>query len=209
GQPMRRSRLGPAAWGMLVLVAIAPETGRAADPRMQLDKVVDIEKAFDGPANTDLEYLSDRYDTPIVFDQVAFKKEKVKDAPYQRTVYVPKLSAVRLETTLRLILDQLDAMYEIRGQQIVVVPNLRDGKPLKYPPPTDAQKQAQRAMRERLEKTEADISKPFDGNLKSLLDYFEDRHSLDIIIDPTAFKRLKQRDVAEATVKLEPTTAPL
>jgi hypothetical protein len=194
---------------MLVLVAAVPATGWAADPKEQLDKVVDIEKSYEGPTSLLLDYLAERYEVKIVIDKAAFAKEGIK-LPNDRTVGTPKLRGFALDTILRLILPQVDAVYEVRGNELVFVPN-REGKQRRQFPPISEQAVRQRkAYRERLEKIEVETEKEFDGPLETILEYLSDRNEFSIIVDEYAFqKKLEMSDVEKATVKLKPTKAPL
>ncbi len=153
--------------------------------------------------------MEDRYEIKFVVDRPAFAKEKIQE-PGSRAAQIPKLPGVSLDTMLRLLLEQTDAVFEIRGQQIVILPN-RDGtKRRSFPPYTQAQLAARKTMREKIAKLQIKVYKDFDGELKDILEGMSDQHGVSIIIDAAEFRRARKVDaVGQSRVKLKSGTLPV
>jgi hypothetical protein len=181
--------------------------GRAADPRIMMDKIVDIEKPFDGDLKDLLEYLADRYEIKFVVDAPAFATEKI-ELPGSRKVQLPKLPGVSLDTVLRYLLAQTDAVFEFRGQAIVILPNREGTKHRNFPPDSQAQPAARKAMRDKIAKLKFTVSKDFDGELKEILEGISDQHGISIIIDAAEFRHARSVDAVDRTeIKLKAGTS--
>jgi RNA polymerase sigma factor (sigma-70 family) len=91
--------------------------------RDTLAKPVSLENGF--PDNTTLreatEFLSSNFDVPILVDTQAFKTEG-NDAVEETPVKLRKIIGIKLDTVLRLLLDQVNGTYLIRTSYIEVVP---------------------------------------------------------------------------------------
>src|SRR5581483_10481403 len=109
----------------------ADEHSKAAGDRRaalcnKLEESVTIDKPIDNqPLKDVLEYLTDRYGVTFIVDNQAFDRDKglknVEDSP----VRLPKMSAVRLQTVLRYVLDQVSGVVLVRGDHLEITTNDR------------------------------------------------------------------------------------
>jgi hypothetical protein len=199
------------AWGsirlagtVVLLLACAAGQGFGQNQvKEQLDKSVDIDKAIEAPFRDVAGFLADRFDVKLVVDRDAFKAEKA-ELPDDKKVKVPKIPNAMLDTALRFMLSQANAVYEVRANQIVIVPNRKNGKPSAFPPVSDARKALIKMQRESLSKlTPLEIERPIEGPFKGILDFICDRFDVTIIVDTLAFeKRTMDENVWDKRVKL-------
>jgi len=188
---------------ILVSMAMAlwlfmPLSSWADDVQEKLVKNVDLDKPFEADLKDVLTFLSDRFDLKIEVDQEAFAIEKRKDPIFFR-VASPPMPGVFLDTTLRFMLTQADAVYELRGKSIVVVPNRSKGLPVRFPDYTRAQKEEirkrQKELEDRLLQLRVETGN-IDASIKEALEFITDAHKVAILIDP------KIKKIADSNVNL-------
>jgi hypothetical protein len=166
----------------LVLCLCAATASQADDIRAKLDKRIDIKLAIDAPLKDVIRYLSERYAIKIEVDDNAFEMEKLKD-PRDLRASVPKMNTVFFDTVLRLALASCNAVYEVRGDSIIIVPSRNLGKAREFPARSKVQKNAQRELAERATKWEPDVEKEFEAPIKDIVEFLSDRFDVTIVID--------------------------
>jgi len=94
---------------------------------------VNLDRGVDAgtPLKDALEFLNDRFEVPILVDSAAFKAEGL-DSVEEIAVKLPRMTAVRLSTVLRLLLDQVKGTYMIRSEYIEVT-TLAQARPEGWP----------------------------------------------------------------------------
>jgi RNA polymerase sigma factor (sigma-70 family) len=143
--------------------------------RDTLAKPVSLENGI--PVNTTLreamECLSSNYDVPILFDTQAFKDKGI-DVVEDTPVKLSKMIGIRLETILRLLLDQVNGTYLIRTGYIEVVPCER------------AQPEYWRKVRSLAPRVNVNFTeRALDGALRELAD----QSGISVVIDTRARER--------------------
>ena len=83
------------------------------------------------PLNDALEFLSQRYEVPILVNTAAFKKAGTEDVE-TLPVKLPKILGARLGTVLQMLLNQVNAAYLVRSDHIEVT-TLQDSRPEVWP----------------------------------------------------------------------------
>ncbi|HLW65071.1 MAG TPA: DUF4974 domain-containing protein [Gemmataceae bacterium] len=154
----------------------------ADDVQAKLDKRIKVEKSIDAPLKDVLRYLSDQYGLKIEVDNAAFETEKLKD-PRDMRARIPKMDPVFLDTMLRLALDSCNAVYEVRGDSIIIMPNRNLGKVREFPARSEAQKKAQKELAERVSKWQPEVEKEFEAPIKDIVEFLSDRFDITILID--------------------------
>lgn len=198
---------------MLVFVAMATcarSTAYGQDEiRTKLDRKIVFDRPIDAPLGDVTEFLSDRFDVTITFDGDAFSHEKMK-IPRHAGIKLRKLQEVTLDTLLRLPLSQAEAVYEVRGNTVVILPDKKDGKRRPFPPLSEARKEAIKKQRAKVAELILNVDMKIDAKLYDIVDYIEDKCQLTIFIDEFAFIATKtDSDVASARVTLERANKPL
>jgi len=119
----------------------------------------------------------------IEIDEKAFAAEK-RPAPEKLHVSIPELKDICMDSVLREVLPQAQAVYEIRGNKIVVVPNTDNGRRQPFPPITEAQIKAMKKLRDRLLKTgvEAEVDVR-DREIKSTIRQLLEDDNVAFVID--------------------------
>jgi hypothetical protein len=120
----------------------------------------------------------------IVVDTEAFKAEGLPD-PLALKVWVPRTSSASMDSTLRLTLPQVQAVYEIRGDALFVVPNRLANKPRHLPAYSAEQIKAMEALGDLVSKKEIEIDKDFEAPVTDVIGFICDRCDLTIIVDPS------------------------
>jgi hypothetical protein len=98
--------------------------------RAKLTQPISLEKGIDSntPLKDAVEFLSDRYEIPLLVNEAAFPKDENGNSVMGHPVRLSKLTGVKLGTVLRLVLAQVQGTYLIRGDHIEIVP-----RPLAWP----------------------------------------------------------------------------
>ena len=188
----------------VIAVLICAPVATSADPAKVLDSKDNLLKPLEGKFKDMLELLSSRHEIEIVIDQQAFTKREIADFE-QTKVTTPKMDEFFVDTMLREVLQQVNAVYEVHGQRVVVVPRSRDGKTHSFPAMTAKQRKAQVELEKRLVKPIVEIEKEFDGDLKDILEFLSDRIEVPIIVDQYAFRSLAGKpDPRTTKVQLSP-----
>jgi len=134
----------------LCLCSVAPSPAWAEDVRSKLTQVSATPKAGDKIALEDLILdLAVCYGCKIGIDNNAFAAENRKSAAAVK-INVPNVHRLSLDSVLRIVLPKVDAVYEIRDNAVVVVPNTMNAQARSFPPLTAEQIKAQKKLREEL-----------------------------------------------------------
>jgi hypothetical protein len=178
-----------------------PEEEKTSILRKKLDTKVTLDKGLQAGTKLKdaLDFLSDRYDADFVIDKPAFKKAGKEDISATR-VELRKVAGVSLKVVLYMVLDQLEATFELRDGAVRIVP---DDKPAslaeRLRPP---QRWHRKPLRAKLSAPVTVKQFPDDTTLSEAIEFFEDRYDLTILIDRQAFVLAKIQDIEKQTVKL-------
>jgi hypothetical protein len=150
------------------------------------------------PLKKALDFLSERYDLHIHFDDAAFKrmgKERIGEA----RIALRPLSDVRLRAILELLLNQVDAGMELRKDAVWIVPLSK---------PQSLAERLGRASRWSREQLRRAIS-PKQGiaagtPLCKALETIAEQSRLTLFVDARAFERAGTRNIDNQPVALEP-----
>jgi hypothetical protein len=165
-----------------------PVDGRADDVQAKLMKVVDIDKSIKAPCIDVMQFLSDRFDLKIQVDADAFVAEKL-EVPSKKSIALPLAPGVCIDTILRLELSQVNAVYEVRKDIIVIIPHTFQGMPRSFPPLTETQKRAQKEFLERLTKKRVEFPN-VNAPITALLEMITHDQNLLIVLEPTQVGKL-------------------
>ena len=169
----------------LVVCSAAPLLLHADDLHAKRDKPVEIDKAIEAPAKDVLQYFSEIFGVIIEVDARAFATEKLNNPEELKHLVLHKMPVAYLDSVLQCVLWRTQAVYEIRGDKIVIVPNRSQGKPRAFPPFTEAQLKAQGELKQRMVKSTVEIERDLKGSFKGIWCYVEDRFEIPIIIGST------------------------
>jgi hypothetical protein len=178
----------------------------------KLDRKIDIDKAIDAPLKDVLKFLADRFNVKFSIDKENFMKEGRKGDLEQIRVTLPKMPGASLALTCRILLPSVDAVYEVRNNQVVIVPDTKDRKPRPFPPPTENQKESVKRVREHVAKSAVELKEPgIEAPLKDVLEFLTDRYDLTILLDSAAFRKaqLDGAVIAKTKIRLVSQIAPL
>jgi len=170
--------------------------GRAADPPTELAKGVDFPKPVEAPLHEVVDLLSREFGLKTEVDLQAFAAEK-RDYPKNAQVSIPRMPSMYLETALRYALSPADAVFEIRGKTIVVVPNRKQGKLVEFPPHSRAGSQRHKDLLARMAKS-VDIDKDIEAPLKDVLEFLQDRFDFTIALTSS-----QKTTIGETRVKIQ------
>jgi hypothetical protein len=209
-----------------VTLKILPPKGPSADPLEKSgavlplgalvpppddDKTNIIRKKLDGKVTLDkglqpgtklkeaLDFFEDRYDLAIRIDEVAFQKAG-KEEVRATKVELRRLSGVSLKAVLYMVLDQLEATFEVSDHAVRIVPAAKPASLAERLRPP--QQWYRKPIRAKLSNLVTFKQFPDDTTLTEALEFFEDRYDLTILIDRQAFIRAKVNDIEKQTVKL-------
>jgi len=180
-----------------------PEDQKTSILRQKLDLKVTLDKGLRAGTKLAeaLDFLEDRYDFTIRIDEPAFQKAG-KEKVGATKVELRKLSGVSLRAVLYMILDQLEASFEIRDGAVRIFPVDKPASLAERLRP--ASQQVRKAIRRNLS-AEVPIgdAKAFgdDTTLAEAIEYLEDKFDLTILIDNRAFIRAKIAEIEKQTVK--------
>lgn len=167
----------------------------------KLDAHFDVERALQAPLKDMLEFLGDRKDMPLRIEADAFAAVK-RQAPDEVNVRLPRMPGVSADTVLRIVLNSVDAVYEIRERHIAIVPNKSDqGIVRSFPPVTVRHKQRVRETRDKLLK-KLDVERRIQAPLQDVVEFLGDRRDFSWFFDQRAFQVKGRRNVENTMVVL-------
>lgn len=149
------------------------------------------------PLNECLSYLSDAFQLKIDIDRAAFwAKDAMVDVEVL-PIKLPKMGGVKLSSVLFLLLDQVDATYELRQNRLVVVPvNPKQALSDRLPSPSTTL----------LAKLQLPTGRAivFDANtpLSEGLGYLSDLYQLTFVVDEKAFRKVEIQEARYQPVRL-------
>ena len=168
----------------------------AAEPPIELTKAIDFEKPVERPLHEVIDLLSNTYGLKIEVDKEAFAAEK-REFPNDIKAWLPRFPSMHLETALRFALAPADAVFEIRGKTIVIVPNQKQGKAVSFPPHSQAGSQRHKDLLARMAKT-VEMERDVEAPLKDVLEFLQDRFDFTVVLTPAQARRL-----GESRVKID------
>lgn len=136
-----------------------------------------------------IDCIAQRFDCAIEIDEKAFAAEKRK-VPDKTNINVPAIYVpLCLDSVLRVVLPEANAIYEIRKNKIVVLPNTDRSQRRSFPPLTDGQKAAQKELRDYLLKTKVDVEADTEFEIgRHILDFLEN-HEVPGVVDEKGIGR--------------------
>jgi len=177
--------IGVVALACQFFLPVAVSAGEVED---KLTERIQLGIAVQTPFKEALGYLSRFHGLKIEIDEEAFARENRKNPKDMRTS-IAKMDGVFVNTFLRYVLLQADAIYIIRDKSIVIVPNTEKGKPLSFPPYSEKELKAQEQLRDAVaKKGELKIEKDVEGPILDTSDLLNNQLHLRLIIDPAEFK---------------------
>jgi hypothetical protein len=209
-----------------VTLKVLPPRGPSADPLEKSGEVLPlgalvpppddektdiIRKKLDGKVTLDkglqpgtklkeaLDFFEDRYDLTIRIDEAAFKKAG-KEGVGATKVELRKLAGISLKVVLYMVLDQLEATFEVSDHAVRIVPAAKPASLAERLRPP--RQWVRRHLRAKLSDLVTFKEFPDDTTLSEAIEFFEDRYDLTILIDRQAFVRAKILDIDKQTVKL-------
>jgi tetratricopeptide (TPR) repeat protein len=93
---------------------------RLRDLKSKLSQSVTLDKIENMSLKDALEFISERYDVPILVDYTAFKVDNMEEGLDERTVKLPRMVGVSMGTVLRLLAAQVNGTYLIRRDYVEI-----------------------------------------------------------------------------------------
>lgn len=167
------------------------------------------------PLREVLSLISEKYETTIMIDDLAFRLQGITDVG-QTEVVLRGMSGVRLVTALRLVLSQVNASFQINNGDFIVVP----GGQVDLWAPVDVDLPSEslvawskRRLRFEMElhaklTTPLPLERLAPGTpLHEVLERLSDGYDVNIVADRGAFARRGTADVDQLSVQLDPQPA--
>jgi hypothetical protein len=182
---------------VFIVCQCAPLSARADDVPAELTKRWEFEKAIETPLHEWVAFLARRNGLKIEFDADAFEAEK-REVPKNARTALPNMSGLFVDTALRYALDQAQAIYEIHGRTIVIVPNTSAGKPRTYPPFSEVQRKAQKELLDSAATKRIEVQQDLEAPLMDIFELIAHQSPLRILMTPD-----QKKVIGESRVKVE------
>src|SRR5262249_43258240 len=128
--------------------------------------------------------LAKRIGIAVKVDDAAVRREKAAHDGAKTVKFLGR--NVRGRTALEWVLDQADLRYEVRDKTVMIIPMTRAGKNVPFPSATTKLTEQEKAFKDAAIKI-VNIERPIDASMRDVLEFFEDRLNLTILVDEQAF----------------------
>jgi hypothetical protein len=171
----------------------------------KLDRQIDFDRAIEAPLRDFFEFLTEKLGAKITLDKESFAKERRKGNLEEVRIRIPKIGEVCFHTIIRLMLSPINAVYEVHDNQIVILPDTKDGQTRDFPPLTEKQKERAKQLHKKTTTTSAEIRRSIEAPLKDILELVTDRYDVTIVFDVAAYRKAKVAvpDDSDTRLRLE------
>lgn len=186
---------------MLALAALsATPFANAQEVQKKLAKDFAIDRKVQAPFENIIDFVSDLMEAPIVIELSEFKAHNRK-VPTDVLITLPKLT-VSADSIIREVLSRVNCVYEVRDQRIVIVPNVFNGKPRRFPLLSQSDEDRVQKTKLTLRNKKVDIERDIRATLTDVIEFFTDRSGIPISIDDNAFRAIDCNTVSDIVVEL-------
>jgi hypothetical protein len=178
-------------WVIVLLSVGAVCPAAVAEDLQVLDKDVSLDHQLTNRRSIKeaLDYVTERCGAKIVIDVEAFKKEKI-DGIEQKPVRMSSAKSMRLGLLLDLMVKQANAVCQVHGEEVIVVPLQRNQKRTEMKSSSPKWKEATERVTKKLQRT-VTFNKGVGTNTpcQDLLEFLSDRYDMAIVIDFSSFRK--------------------
>jgi len=175
------------------------QSASAQEVQKKLDKQLDVGKQKIAPLPEIIDFLSKQADLPIELDLDAFRRNQ-REVPNE--IRLPRF-LTSVDGALRETLTMAGCVYEIRGNKIAMIPNIMNGKGLRFPDFSEGNKKRIQDTQARFDEIKLDIEREITAPLLDVIEFLGDRTDVSFVFDRRALREANgSRIVEDVTVKL-------